>query len=78
VRAPDRQQVAHRAAADIQDVLLAEQLVKWLAQLAQPEQRQVLGDARAPGEARFEGVDLGSRVAGGGSQEQDPRFASTG
>ena len=41
--------------------------------LGQAEQREVLGDAPAAGEARVEGVDLPGRVAGRGRQEEDAR-----
>ncbi len=64
--APDREQVAHRAAADVEEVLGEDDLLQGTAQLVQAKQREVLGDAVAVGEAGVEGGDLRGRVAGGG------------
>src|ERR1041385_6144674 len=61
---------AQGAAADVDDVLLEDDLRQRAAALGEAEEREVLGQAPAIGEARVEGVDLSGGVAGGGGQEQ--------
>ena len=70
--APDREQVAHRAAAGVDDVLFENDLLQRALGLVQAEQREVFGHAQAVGESRVEGVDLPGRIARGGRQEEDP------
>jgi hypothetical protein len=73
VRAPDREQVAHRAAADVDDILLEHDVRERTGRAVTAEERQV-GRRGSAGEAGVEGRDLRGRVAGGGGQEQDARF----
>ena len=77
VRLPDREQVAHRSAADVDDVLGKHDLRQRALGVAEPEQGDVLGHAHAVREPRLEGVDLRRRVSGGGRQEQDARLVGS-
>ena len=70
---PDGQQVAHRAAADVDDVLGEDDVAQRAAQVAHAEEREHLGLARPVAEGGVEAPDLVARVAAGGGQEEDPR-----
>ena len=73
VHLPDGEQVAHGAAADVDDVLGEDDLAQRAAQVAHPEEREHLGLARPVAERRVEAADLVARVAAGRGQEEDPR-----
>jgi hypothetical protein len=75
VRAPDRKQVAHRAAAAVDDVGLEHDVVQRPPAAVQAEQRQLVREAGALAEAHPERRDLGGGVARRRRQEQDSRLA---
>ena len=70
---PDGEQVAHRAAADVDDVLGEDDVAQRPAQVAHAEEREHLGLARPIAEGGVEAPDLVARVAAGRGQEEDPR-----
>ena len=78
VCAPEREHVAHRAAADVHHVLLEHDLLERLARVAQAKQRQVLGHAGAIAVTGEKGVDLRGLIARGGRQEEDARALGGG
>jgi len=78
VLAPDRQQVAHRATADVDDVLREDQLAQVVGVLLEAKQREVQRTARAVAEGRPERRDLAVGIAAGSRQEEDPRLQARG
>jgi hypothetical protein len=75
VRPPDRDQVQHRAARDV-DQVLGEQVPAQVDALAlEPEQRDMRGLAVETLERRVEAGDALLRVAARGRQEADLRLA---
>src|SRR6185295_17629485 len=78
VLAPDGEQVAHRAAADVDDVLGEDQRAQVVMLLLEPKQRQLQRPAGARGEGGTERRDLRVGVAARRRQEQHPWLALGG
>ena len=75
VRAPQRQQVDHRAAADVDHVLREQVLAQRHRLELEPEQRHHAGLAEAVAERDLEAPDLLLGVAARGRQQADARLA---
>src|ERR1700691_1788741 len=78
MRTPDCQQISHRAAAYVDDVLFEHDLLQRPLKIAEAEQRDVGWHARPPAEARVESIDLCGCVTRGGWQEEDAGLLGLG
>src|SRR5215212_8553208 len=78
VLAPDREHVAQRAAADVEDVLGQQVLAQVEIAAVQAEELERLGAARQRVEGGVEADDLLLRVAARGRQEADARLRLVG